>query len=279
MAFVVAPGVPARAVVIPLGNLFDDPTTETLANAIASDTFEAQAGVGDLGVYTTIYAGLASPATIAPGVSFDFTNLGADNGAFRPIFNDSAYGGGSIIRTTGVAMSNYTQPGLGNGEEQGIGMHTNQAMTFDLNALRTAGGLDGYGFTFTADGGLNDDTTSSVNVAVLVSDASGVVAGFVNGQQVAVSQSGSYYFSGTLPGPVSGRGHTNPFNVSLSSTDLYLTLATLAYDGIGSDQAVFSMAQLTSVAPPPAPEPTSATLLLCGLAIIFARKGNYSNGK
>lgn len=268
----------AHAIVIPLGNLFDDPINATLASAIASDTFGAQGSVGDLGVYSTVYGGMASPVLIAPGVTFNFVNLGADNNAFAPPFNDSAYGGGSVIRTSGTPMANYTQAGPGINEEQGIGMHASQAITFDLNAIRAAGGLSGAGFVFTGDGGLNDDTNSRVNMAVVVSDANGVSKGYVNGVQVATTQAGDWFFSGSLPPSLVGAGTTAAFNVPISATDLYLTLvSTAAGDGYGGDQAVFSMAQLTSVIPP-APEPASATLLLCGLAMLFKRKSRINLG-
>jgi hypothetical protein len=274
MACAMVSGSRAHAIVIPLGNLFDDPTSETLANAIASDSFGAVGTVGDLGVYNTVLGNMHVAVNIAPGVNFNFANIGADASVWQPAFNDSAYGGGSIIRTTGVAMGTYTQAGLGNGEEQGIGMHANQTITFDLNAIRAAGALTGYGFTFTGDGGLNDDTGSRVNMAVVVSDANGVSKGYVNGVQVATSQAGDWFFSGSLPPSLIGTGVTAAFNVPISATDLYLTLvSTAGGDGYGSDQAVFSLAQLTSVEPPlPAPEPASATLLLCGLALLYKRK-------
>ena len=89
---VVAQATVASAVVIPLGNLFDDPKLTPLATAITSDTFAATGDATDLGVQTVIDGGLNVPVVIAPGITFDFSNAGGSaGGAFGDFRNDSAY--------------------------------------------------------------------------------------------------------------------------------------------------------------------------------------------
>ena len=270
-AFAVLSHAPsASAQSIPLGNLFDDPAGTSLADAIASDTYAEDAHVEDLGVDTVRVGGLdAASVAIAPGINFNFANVGGGGGSFTPIQNDSAYFT-AVIRTTGTPMSTNTQPGDIDNEEQGIGMHANALITFDLDEIRAAGGLAGTPFTFTGEGGLNDDTNanSSVRAIALVSDGTAVVAGYINGQQVAVAQdgNGNYVFTGTIPDELTGVGNAPAFNVPLSATARFLTLATTSLD-INSDQAVFSMAQLNVV-----PEPASLGLLALGSAMLLRRR-------
>ena len=61
---------------IPLSNLFDDDTDTDLATAMATDTFGASAEATDLGVYQVANGDNDGVKTIAPGIDFDFTNLG-----------------------------------------------------------------------------------------------------------------------------------------------------------------------------------------------------------
>lgn len=258
---------PANAAAVPLGNLFDDDASATLAAAIASDTFGAAAGTGDLGVEVVQLGSLGSPVVIAPGVSFNFSTAGGDAGAFSSVLNDAAYSNGSSfgsIRTTGVQMGTY-----GNAKvEDGIGMHANALITFNLDELRAAG-LGTDPLSFTGEGGLNDDVGSgTARAVVVVSDASGVIAGYINGQQVAVGSSGGVFsFTGTIPAQLSGR-QTALFDVALPAGAKFLTLATTSGpDGNSGDQTVFSAANLNTV-----PEPASFSLLGCGLAALLIRR-------
>src|SRR5687767_6898547 len=89
---------------VPLGNLFDDPAGTGLAAAIATDTYAEDADTGDLGVQTVLVGGLdAASVAIAPGINFNFANVGGGGASFTPIQNDSAYFT-AVIRTTGTPM-------------------------------------------------------------------------------------------------------------------------------------------------------------------------------
>lgn len=231
---------------IPLDNLFDDPKGTPLADAIASDAYQAEGDAGDLGVYTVIDGGLNSAKTIAPGVSFNLSSAGGGNNAVggRPsndTFRSSSTG---AIRTLGTSVVPDEKV------EDGIGMHADELITFDLDELRTAGGFLGDAAYFTARSGLNDTAgnSGSIKTIVLLSDSNGqVLAGYVNGQLVEVSNSGgTWSFTGSQPGTLSGSGDNRfaPIAVAIPPEAAYLTLAGTSNGAANSDHAVFSNARL-----------------------------------
>ena len=241
---------------VPLDNLFDDPAGTVLHAAVASDTYQAEGAVGDLGVVTVIDGGLGSAQTIAPGLSFNFgVNAGGANNAVggRPA-NDTYRSVASVpIRTTGVVDSGLSGPPK---IEDGVGMHADELVTFDLAAIRAAGGLSAFPSYFTARGGLNDDTAAGdLNLAVIVSDAAGyVLAGYVNGERIGTSQSGGVWTFDAAPAKtLTGSGVANrvaPFAVPIPQQAAYLTLASLSKGNASSDHGVFSAATWESAAIP-----------------------------
>ncbi|MBT6495990.1 MAG: DUF1549 domain-containing protein, partial [Planctomycetaceae bacterium] len=248
---------PVVSGITPLGNLFDDSTGTSLASAVASDRFKAAANNNSLGVDRVTF-GWGTTTEIASGIRFNCTQLGSDSSKYGQITNDGWNNIGGI-RTTGKSVA--ANAGR---MEQGIGMHANALITFDLDEIRKAGLLPvDQKFTFRVDrAGLNDDVAGSgapsVHLAAIVSaphkktdvyDA--VIAGYINGQSVNVSENDRvYYFSGEIPKPLKADGRFVAFDIPIPANAKYLTLisAGAAKDGddntINSDHAVFSGARL-----------------------------------
>ncbi len=241
---------------IPLGNLFDDAPGTLLNTAVASDRFKAAASDNSLGV-DRIAQGWGNTTLIAPGVNVDFRKLGSDDRSHGAIINDGwdAQGG---IRTQGKrAGSNLPRT------EQGIGMHANALITFDLDEIRRAGLIPAdRKFRFRAErAGLNDDVLdsgASVHLAVIVSKPQSEKSQFdavlfasVNGVQAKVEENdGVYYFAGEIPPSVRPNGRYVSFDIALPPDARYLTLVATGAGNLGdentisSDHAVFSGARL-----------------------------------
>ncbi len=232
---------------VALSNLLDDSAGTPLVDAIATDTFGASANTNDLGVYAVIAGSLNSSQTIAPGVSFDLSNAGGGSSSAGNPGNDVLRAGDlRAIRTTGAGPVGSNQK-----IEDGIGIHANGLLTFDLGEIRAAGNFlntDGY---FTARGGVNDTaapSNGSVRTIAILSDSAGnVLGGYINGQRVEVSQQGgTWSFSGAVPGSLSGSGDNRfaQFAFGVPAEAAYLTLAATGGSSIDSDHAVFSGASL-----------------------------------
>ena len=241
---------------IPLGNLFDDKSGTSLESAIGSDRFKSVASADSLGV-DRIAAGWGNVAQISPGVRFHFIHIGSSSNKYGQIVNDGWNTDGGI-RTIGKR----SRSNLGR-TEQGIGMHANALITFDLDEIRKAGLLPAdQAFLFKVDrAGLNDDSfgtgVASVHTAVVLSrphskpevyDA--IIAGYVNGRKQKVEENDKqYYFAGPLPPPLKGDGKYASFDVPVPPEAKFLTLVTTGADHpadnpINSDHSVFSGARL-----------------------------------
>jgi cytochrome c553 len=241
---------------IPLGNLFDDKKGALLTSAIVSDPFRSTASVGGLGVIRVAH-GWGSDTQIADGIQFDFKSIGSDSRQHGKITNDgwSAEGG---IRTQGQKCKSSISR-----TEQGIGMHANALITFDLDEIRRAGLIPaGMPMTFKVDrAGINDDSfqaSSSVHIAVLVSrphqkestfDA--IIAGFIDGQAAQVAENDTvYYFDGEIPEPIEADGRFVSFDVPIPEEARYLTIVATGAEisetenTISSDHAVLSNARV-----------------------------------
>lgn len=254
-----APG--ALAVTVPLGNLFDDAKGTNLAAAIASDTFIAQAANTDLGVQTAISGGLGAAVSIAPGVSFNFApNLGAGNNNSGGAINDAARAvinpgpGVPPIRTQGT-NTGYTHSGVK--IEEGIGMHADNLVTFNLNEIRAAGGLSTFGSYFTARAGINDSAAANgqLRTFAVVSDANGnVIAGYVNGELRPVTQVAGVWQFSSAPAQhdlTSAATRLAQYAVPISANAAFLTLGVAqANASANTDHGVFSGAHWDSHAVP-----------------------------
>jgi hypothetical protein len=245
---------PAAKVAISLGNLFDDDADVALGDALASNEFKATAEEGDLAVGKVLH-GWGSVADVATGFRFDFQNVGSSAMRHGEITNDgwSAAGG---LQTLGKRIAENAEK-----IEEGIGLHANALITFDLAALRAAGGLDAnQAFQFRSDrAGLNDcvfgTTGPEAHLIVLVSGVPDAVTGdgvtgYVNGRKVDVQQAnGIFHFSGEIPPPLVADGRFASFSLPVPGTARYLTLAATGANGLGgnsisSDHTVFSGARL-----------------------------------
>ncbi len=246
---VVVPGI------IPLGNLFDDASGSQLASALASDTFKATAKEGGLGIERVAH-GWGHSTAIASGIPFDFQSLGSDGNQHGAVTNDGWDTSGGISTTGKRAASNLRRT------EQGLGMHANALITFDLDEIRQAGLIPtDQPLTFRVDrADLNDDVlgSGSVHLAVIVSrphqkksEFDAILIASVNGQPAKVEENdGTYYFVGELPQPLRGDGKFAEIALKLPVDAKYLTLVATGAgkpneeNTISSDHAVFSGARL-----------------------------------
>ncbi|MBI84611.1 MAG: hypothetical protein CMJ81_15570 [Planctomycetaceae bacterium] len=249
---------------IPLGNLFDDHLGISLAGALSSDRFQAIAEASSLGV-DRVAAGWGDVAQIATDIRFQFVQLGSDGGRAGRIANDG-WDTGRGISTQGKKVVEKLQR-----TEQGIGMHANALVTFDLDEIRQAGLMSSdQKFVFKVDrAGINDDVfggdVSSVYMVAIVSrphskpnvyDA--ILAGYVNGRRQKVEENNKeYYFAGELPAPLKADGRFVSFEIPVPAAAKFLTLATTGAgrpedDSVQDDHSVFSGARL-EVDPLPAP--------------------------
>lgn len=235
----------AALVEVPLGNLFDDSSGTSLSDAIATDTYQASGESTDLGVNTVFMGDLSVAQTIAPGVSFNFSgNGGGGSGTSGTPGNDSRRAGEGVpIRTTASVNTSLTSA---TPIEQGIGIHSNGLVTFDLNAIRGAGGLANMPTYFTAKTGLNDTSNGGdIRTALILSDDSGnVLAAYLNGEKLAVTQTaGVWSFNSAPARGLSGTGAGNrlaELKVPVGTDARYLTLAVTSNGSGISDHGVFS---------------------------------------
>lgn len=250
---------PTLNVQIPLGNLFDDVAETSLGDALDSDQFGGTADATDLGV-DRVVQGWGTETEIAGGIKFDFQSVGSGRETHGLVLND-AWGENGGIRTLGQAF-----PANSPKTEQGVGLHANALVTFDLTEIRKAGGLPPtQTFAFRSErAGINDDALGSdagVHLLVIVSRTTGdaaqkVIAAYVNGAPVEVKfQDGKFAVSGIIPSPLKANGQFANFQVPIPAEAQFVTLvATGAAMGpggnpINSDHAVFSGARLDFEAP------------------------------
>lgn len=244
-----------KAGVIPLGNLFDDTKVVPLASAIATDKFKASATTNSRGVLR-IVQGWGAETSLAPDISFRFTQLGSDTLKHGLISNDSWGDGG--LRTRGKRISPTSRRA-----EQGIGMHANALITFDLDEIRRAGLMpqdQAFRFKVTR-AGINDDIVgskeASSHMAVILSrphkvkevlDA--ILSVHVNGKSMETDfDDFTYYISSPIPPPVLADGNFHAYDLAVPPEARYLTLVTTAAghpddNPISCDHNVFSGARL-----------------------------------
>ncbi len=262
-----------------LGNLFDDPAGTPLAEALRTDTFQAIPWENGLGIERVIQAegrptrpgqvdyvaqrvaedGLVE---IAPRVKCNLKTLGWSGMVHGNVANDAS---SKFVHFETSGLRTLGQPIASNAprDEEGIGMHADSLLTFDLDKIRAAGGLEGQPLEFICDrAGVNDDDTSglrnqaSLHMAVLVSDDVGLQNAVVNGKQADVALREGVWVIETAPGaPLKADGRFVQFHIPITAGAKYLTLVSSSVDGNNNmDHAAWSGARLEVVgARPSAP--------------------------
>lgn len=243
---------------IPLGNLFDDSKSASLSAAVASDAYQASGETIDLGIAAVLDGGLDTDTLLAEdGVFFNFANVGGGGPKVRGLPGNDCYRSTHSvpIRTRGVDL---TEAESTQKIEEGIGMCSNELLTFDLEELRRAGRLGDATMRFVSDrAGINDRDlddpkaryeVAEANLVVIVSTTSQVLSVHVNGERLDCAQRNGV-FSVTAndeqaPAPMRYDGRFASFDILIPQEARYLTLATTMLGGEDCDHAVFSGARL-----------------------------------
>ena len=155
---------------------------------------------------------------------------------------------GDHAATAGIRLSG-SPAGLPQSKvEEGIGMQPNALVTFDLDEIRAAGGLDGRALEFVCErSGVNDSALSptgegdGVHMAVIVSTRAGVLSATLDGVQIDVAnKSGAWQVRSKIGKPLVAGGRFAAWRVPVAAEAKYLTLvSTRAGDRNGADHAVW----------------------------------------
>ena len=250
-----------------LGNLFDDCKMHSLSEAMASDTYQAAAETIDLGVAAVHDGGLDLDVCLAEdGVLFNFSNVGGGGSAVLGLPSNDTYRSvlSIPIRTTGDNLPFTTDElhAVVTGEqptkmEEGVGISSNELLTFDLDEIRQAGLLEGRHLRFVSDrAGINDRefpletsrTTALVNLIVVVSNREGVLSAYLNGEPVDVVKQANVYAVQVDEQQASEGlrydGRFVRFDVPITPDAKFLTLVSASLGVDFHDHAVFSGARL-----------------------------------
>lgn len=239
--------------IIWLSNLFDDGTTATLTEAMATDSFQAAAETIDLGVAAVRDGGLDVDFMVAAeGIKLNLANVGGGGPATNGLpANDTFRSISPVgIRTTGIAFD-IEDPVWHRKIEDGIGMSANEMLTFDLEEIRAAGQLGDANMRFVVDrAGISDSVPhiGDARFVVVVSTHNQVISSHINGHEEPLTKSGGVYRFADTKGPkfreLKTDGKYVSFDVDLPLEARYLTLATTMGYTTSCDHSVFSGARL-----------------------------------
>ncbi|MEQ8208376.1 MAG: hypothetical protein RH917_00980 [Lacipirellulaceae bacterium] len=242
--------------VILLGNLFDDGTTASLTQAMQTDAYQAAGETIDLGVAAVRDGGLDVDFPLFDaGPRFNLINVGGGGPRVRGLPSNDTYRSthAEAIRTLGELYDR--EDAYLTKVEDGIGMCTNEMITFDLQEIRDAGHLGKIPMRLKVDrAGVNDRFVDSehilggVRFVVILSNRSKVQDAYVNGEHYPIQRkAGVYSFDlreKKAPRPIQrGRGYV-AFDVPIPADVTHLTLATTMCGLEDDDHAVFSGARL-----------------------------------
>jgi hypothetical protein len=211
-----------------LGNLFDDARYTPINLAMKTDAYRAEASASDTGVHRAIYGDSSGIAVleIATNLQFEITRLGWRGQSPGSITND-AWGKGEHAGP--LQLDGKLIPHVGAKIAEGIGMHADSALTFDLDEIRAIGRMREKSLRFVCDrAGVNDDCppgSGSIHMAVLVSSQSEVKSAWVDGEPADVAKRGAHFELVSPVGkPLVGQGRTFAVDVPLDSSAKFLTL-------------------------------------------------------
>ena len=245
--------------VIPLGNLFDDGTTTSLSEAVQSDQYQAAAETTDLGVAAVHDGKLDVDVRLAEdGVLFNFLNVGGGGPMVLGLPGNDTYRSVSEvpIRTTG--SEGFLEPSSLKIEE-GIGISSNELLTFDLDEIRRAGDLGELPMRFVSDrAGINDIDilqlhspnykNAHANLIVIVSSKDRVLAAYLNGEQTKITRHANVFGLDVAQDVATQGLHTDgrfvTFEVPLPAEAKFLTLVATMLEGEHHDHVVFSGARI-----------------------------------
>jgi hypothetical protein len=234
---------------IPLGNLFDDRMPMTLAAAIETDTFQACPDSDHLGVQSVLIGGDAIKS-LTREIRLDLTNLGWTGQSYSLPCNDAAVPNRELQERWAIHTKGFKpRPAPGKAED-GIGMHTDCVLTFDLDEIRAAGGLAGRPLRFVCDrAGINDERIglgeTRCRLLVVVCNAHAVTSAYVNGAQIdAQRENEVWQIAKQTDDSLIKAGSFSTFNISLPGEARYLTLAATSGEGGTCTHTVWSGARL-----------------------------------
>lgn len=255
--------------VILLGNLFDDGTTQSLTQAMLTDSYQAAGETVDLGVAAVRDGGLDVDFPLFDaGPQFNLVNVGGGGPRVRGLPSNDTYRSthAEAIRTMGELYDR--EDAYLTKVEDGIGMCTNEMLTFDLQEIRDAGQLGKVPMRLKVDrAGINDryknreHIPGGVRFVVILSNRSKVVGAYVNGEHYPIQRkAGVYSFDlreKKAPRPIQRRRGYVAFDVPVPPDVTHLTLATTMCGLEDDDHAVFSGARLEILREAP-PQVTAA---------------------
>ena len=243
-----------------LGALFGVSSDSTVQEAMAAGgTTGAQATTGNLGIaYATKTAEIATLNQVVDvtndGLMIDLSSINAGQTYAANVQNAKCHQAG--IRTNGIHFEeNYSIAGqtvkTANIKiDEGIGMHANALVTFDVAEICEKNGWDSSArLAFTCSkAGMNDEGVGTIDQVILVSDADhNILGSYVNGKYAPMTRAadGTYSFESA---PTTHIGSTKLYDVDLLLPEgtKYLTLATTA-SNISSAHGVFGQAHLRLV--------------------------------
>ncbi|MDO4570349.1 MAG: LamG domain-containing protein [Planctomycetia bacterium] len=256
--FVVANPYQSTSDNVLLGALFGQTrSTESVDATSLTGTQNTRAAETDLGIVRVLAGSsaydLSQDQNITgsgdDGVIFNFANAGGG-----PTFQSgiqNAQVNVSPIRVTGSSFAETTTGDLTRNflVDEGIGIHSSGAITFDVDEIRNASGWsEDSRIAFTSKAGLNDSGSGAITSVILVSDANNnVIGSYANGsyQPVVQDANGVWSFANTLS-TISGH-NTYAVDMLLPTNAKYLTLAVLEATDKTSDHGVFAQAALERI--------------------------------